>query len=85
MISLRDRIKKIFNEIWSEDKTSSPPELLDDTVLLETGMDSMSFAVLVTQLDEELGFDPFTMDEEPVYPSTFGEFVAFYEKHAGSR
>ena len=56
--------------------------LCDDTVLLNSGLDSLGFAVLVAQLEEELGFDPFTMTDEPIYPRTLGEFIAFYEKMA---
>ncbi len=78
---VRDTIISTFNELWSEDQDADPPELTDAIVLLETGMDSMSFAVFVTMLDDALGFDPFAMDDEAVYPVTFGEFVAFYEKH----
>ncbi|MCT2398417.1 acyl carrier protein [Novosphingobium mangrovi (ex Huang et al. 2023)] len=82
MSGLRDRIISTFEELWAEDHTDPAPELKDDTVLLETGIDSMGFAVFVTMLDDELGFDPFAMDSEAVYPVSFGEFVAFYEKHA---
>lgn len=56
------------------------PELKDDIVLLESGLDSLGFAILVATLDEALEFDPFTMMDEPFYPSTFGEFVEIYEK-----
>lgn len=84
-ISIRDRIVGLFNEMWSEDFDTPPPQLTADTVLLETGFDSMAFAVLVANLDDDLGFDPFTAEEDAVYPYTFGEFVAFYEKHAGRR
>jgi acyl carrier protein len=79
---LRARITSLFNEMWREDREDEPPALVDDTVLLETGFDSMAFAVLVARLDDELGFDPFTMVEEPVYPQTFAEFVAFYAQCA---
>lgn len=75
---LRARIIALFNEMWREDREDEPAVLEDDTVLLETGFDSMAFAVLVARLDDELGFDPFTMTEDPVYPQTFAEFVAFY-------
>jgi len=80
---MRDKIKAIFEEMWREDNGTEPPMLTDDIVLLETGFDSMSFAVLVARLDEELGFDPFSLAADAVYPRTFGEFVAFYEKNAG--
>ncbi len=56
------------------------PELTDEVVLLESGLDSLGFAILVATLDEALEFDPFTMMDEPVYPTTFGEFVEIYEK-----
>lgn len=55
-------------------------ELKNDVVLLESGLDSLGFAILVATLEEKLGFDPFTMMNEPFYPSTFGEFVSIYEK-----
>ena len=41
----------------------------------------MGFAVLVVELEEILGFDPFSMSDEVFYPTTYGEFVSFYEKH----
>lgn len=79
---MRDKIAAVFNEMWKEDKTSEPPALAEDTVLLETGFDSMAFAVMVTRLDEELGVDPFTTSPDAAYPRTFGEFVRFYENCA---
>ncbi|MFC3688866.1 acyl carrier protein [Aquipuribacter hungaricus] len=56
------------------------PELDDDSVLLDTGLDSLGFAVLVTRLEDSLGYDPFTDLEDAVYPRTVGEFVAVYER-----
>ncbi len=79
---LRARITALFNEMWREDREDEPPVLENETILLETGFDSMAFAVLVARLDDELGFDPFTMVEEPVYPQTFAEFVTFYAQCA---
>ena len=80
-MNIRETIKETYLEVLEQ--TGSEllvPELKDDVVLLESGLDSLGFAVLVAMLDEALEFDPFTMMEEPVYPSTFGEFVAIYEK-----
>jgi hypothetical protein len=37
---------------------------------------------MVAQLEEDLGYDPFTMMDEPYYPRTLGEFVAVYERFA---
>jgi aryl carrier-like protein len=56
--------------------------LTDETVLLESGLDSLGFAILVARLEEEFGYDPFVMMDEPVYPSTLGEFVAIYQRFA---
>jgi len=78
---LKDTIKETYMEVLEQ--TGSEllvPELSDEVVLLESGLDSLGFAILVAMLDEKLGFDPFTMMDEPFYPSTFGEFVAIYEK-----
>ena len=55
--------------------------LVDETPLLESGLDSLAFAVVVTRLEEELGYDPFVLMEEPYYPRTLHDFVAIYEKY----
>ena len=70
-----------LSELFEEDELEVP-EITDDLVLLETELDSLGFAVLVTRLEEALGYDPFSLMTEPVYPTTFGEFVAVYEQYA---
>ncbi|MEM6961427.1 MAG: acyl carrier protein [Myxococcota bacterium] len=72
-------IRALFLQTFAE-HTGAPHEgaLEESTVLLETGLDSLGFAILVTRLEEELQFDPFTLSKDPYYPTTFGEFVAFY-------
>ena len=52
-----------------------------DSVLLDIGLDSLSYAVLVVELEAKLGFDPFQIESAPIYPVTMGQFVALYEKH----
>ena len=56
--------------------------LVDETVLLESGLDSLGFAILVARLEEELGYDPFVLMDVPVYPRTLGEFVEIYQRFA---
>ncbi|OAN19074.1 hypothetical protein A3K86_01500 [Photobacterium jeanii] len=78
---MRKVIIEKFNEALEQtDVAQRYSEIDDDQVLLESGLDSLGFAILVTLLEEELDFDPFQEMEDAVYPITFGEFVAIYEK-----
>lgn len=52
------------------------------TILLQTGLDSLGFAILVARLESELKYDPFVIMDKPCYPQTYGEFLAIYEKYA---
>jgi len=56
--------------------------LQDETVLLDSGLDSLGFAVLVARLEDRLGIDPFTASEDALFPMTFGDFVKVYENGA---
>jgi acyl carrier protein len=56
--------------------------LRDDLVLLDSGLDSLGFAVLVARLEDKLGIDPFTASEDALFPVTFGDFVKVYENGA---
>lgn len=76
-------IRELFAEVLDSTESSLQcEELADDTVLLNSGLDSLGFAILVARLEEELGFDPFVELQEAVYPTTFREFVAIYENRA---
>ena len=78
---LEDDIRRVFSEVWALEKGSDVPALMADTVLLETGLDSLGFAIFVSSLDEALGYDPFTLSQDAFYPQTFADFVAFYERY----
>jgi len=80
-MDVRAVIIKQFNETLNMTGGAKDIGLVDDTVLLESGLDSLGFAILVTRLEQVFGCDPFTMVETPVYPRTFKEFVGFYEQH----
>ena len=78
---MKEIIKQTYMEVLEQTGAELlVPELKDDVVLLESGLDSLGFAILVATLEEKLEFDPFTMMDEPLYPSTFGEFISIYEK-----
>lgn len=81
MNTLEDDIRHVFAQVWALEKGSPTPVLTSDTVLLETGLDSLGFAIFVSSLEEALGYDPFTLSDDAFYPQTFAEFVAFYERY----
>jgi acyl carrier protein len=56
--------------------------LTDDTVLLESGLDSLCFAIIVARLEDQLGIDPFTASEDVYFPVTLGDFIKFYQDAA---
>jgi acyl carrier protein len=64
------------------DQSKKLKPLDDDLVLLESGLDSLCFAILVARLEDRLGFDPFTTAEDVYFPVTLGDFIRFYENAA---
>jgi acyl carrier protein len=56
--------------------------LSDAMMLLESGLDSLCFAIIVARLEDTLGLDPFQTAADEKFPVTFGEFVKFYENAA---
>lgn len=81
-MQMRTIIIDALSELFEEDELDVP-EFRDDMVLVDTDLDSLGYAVLVTRLEEELGYDPFSLMDEPFYPTTFGELVGIYEQFAG--
>lgn len=81
MKTLRTKITTAIQET-ADIRGTKVDVLVDETVLLESGLDSLGFAILVARLEEELGYDPFVMMDEPVYPRTLKEFVDIYQRFA---
>jgi hypothetical protein len=79
-MSLRPTIVSVFEEVAVEQKRKLSP-LSDDLKLVQSGLDSLSFALIVARLEDSLSVDPF--ESVDAFPVTFGDFVALYEKHAG--
>jgi acyl carrier protein len=78
---VRETILVTLEDVYRRSTQKDLPHLTDESVLLETGLDSLGFAILVTRLEEELGYDPFTQSDTAVYPKTFREFVQLYEQY----
>ena len=82
-MSVEALIYRQFEQVArDQDKQIAP--LSGDLVLLESGLDSLCFAIIVAKLEDELGIDPFTASEDVYFPVTLGEFVKFYEDAAAA-
>ena len=73
-MSLRSTITAQFEQVALEQKRKLAP-LSDDLKLLDSGLDSLSFALIVARLEDAVGFDPFDSDEPMNFPVTLGDFV----------
>jgi len=80
-MTVRSMITTQMESVASQQNKSLAP-LNDNLVLLDCGLDSLCFAILVARLEDELGYDPFSTDDDVYFPTTFGDFVAFYERAA---
>jgi acyl carrier protein len=81
MMSVRETVALQFQQVAGEQKRKLA-SLTDNLKLLDSGLDSLSFALIVARLEDALGFDPFDTDDDVKFPVTFGEFVRLYEKKA---
>lgn len=80
-MSVRSKVLDNIRQVAAEQEQTLAP-LTDDLVLLESGLDSLCFAILVARLEGELGVDPFTASEEIVFPVTLGQFIRLYDDAA---
>lgn len=80
-MDIRETIIETMNNIAAAELVNLNFSAGDDTVLLECGLDSLSFAMLVVDLENVFGVDPFQVVDDAYYPKTLGEFVMFYEKY----
>jgi acyl carrier protein len=80
-MSVRSKILSQFQQVAKEqDRTLAP--LTDDLKLVQSGLDSLSFAIIVARLEDSLGMDPFNAADAVEFPVTFGDFVRLYENFA---
>ena len=69
-----DQFKQVAHE---QDKQLAP--LSDELALLDSGLDSLCFAIIVSRLETVLGVDPFSENTDTSFPVNLGEFIRFYE------
>ena len=76
-LTITSEIKRVAAE-----QNAKLAPLSDDLILLDYGLDSLCFAILVARLEDSLGVDPFTASDDITFPVTLGDFVQAYENAA---
>jgi acyl carrier protein len=72
-----DRIRIVAEQ---QHKVLTP--LTDDLPLIDSGLDSLCLAIIVANLDDEMGIDPFGSGDDVAIPATVGDLVRLYENAA---
>lgn len=85
MLNLERQIRQAMSQVAELSDCQLVEPIEPDTLLLECGLDSLGYAMLVAQLEEDLGFDPFTELAIETYPSTFSEFLVIYQQCASNQ
>jgi hypothetical protein len=80
-MSARSTILAEFVQVAEEQEKKLAP-LRDDLPLLESGLDSLCFAIIVARLEDITGRDPFGAEEEMDFPETLGDFIKLYDNAA---
>ena len=80
-MTVRSTITSMFAHVAEEQQRHLAP-LSDNLKLLDSGLDSLSFALIAARLEKTLGCNPF--DTTDRFPVTFGDFVQLYESHSKS-
>ena len=80
-MSVKSTITAQFQQVAREQDRMLAP-LSDELRLVQSGLDSLSFAIIVARLEDSLGVDPFNDTDAVKFPVTFGDFVRLYERFA---
>ena len=75
---MRSTIESLLRRIAAEQGRTLAP-LTDELKLFESGLDSMSVAVVVMHLADLFGVDPFNSGRAIDFPVTLGDFIRMYE------
>ena len=79
-MSVRETIELEFQHVASEQKRKLAT-LTENLKLVDSGLDSLSFALVVSRLEDVLGVYPFDSEDDVKFPVTFGEFVKLYDRN----
>ena len=75
-MSTRTTIAEVFTRVAREQKRTLAP-LTDNLKLVDSGLDSLSMALVVAHLDDAFNANPF--DTLQTFPVTFADFVGLYD------
>jgi len=78
-MSVRSAVMAQFIQVASE-QNKRIDDLSDEVILLDAGLDSLCFAIIVARLEDVLGCDPFLTSDSIEFPTTVGEFIGLYER-----
>lgn len=82
-MDIKETIVKVIHEAASHRESEIVEGFDGNSILLDSGLDSLGYAIVVALLEEELNYDPFSLMEEPVYPKTLNEFIDIYKNFSG--
>jgi len=77
-VSIRATILEQITAIARQQNKHLVP-LTDQLHLVDSGLDSLCLAILVANLDDELGLDPFGTGDDVPIPVTVGDLITLYE------
>jgi hypothetical protein len=80
-MSIRSTVLAQFAQVAKEQEKKLAP-LSDDLPLTESGLDSLSVAIIVARLEDIIGIDPFGAEDEMDFPVTVGDFIRLYDAAA---
>ena len=76
---VRATVTRVISEVAKANGRIMPP-LSDHLQLLDSGLDSLCLAVIVANLEDELGVDPFRTSQDGAIPVTVGELIRLYQQ-----
>ena len=77
-MNVRSEILDQFQQV-ADEQGKPLGTLTDEMPLMELGLDSLCFAIVVSRLETTLGVDPFSRHEDVPFPVNLHEFIRFYE------
>jgi hypothetical protein len=78
-MAVRATILSVFENV-AADQGRKLAVLRDDLKLVESGLDSLSLAIVVSSLEERLNVDPFNASGAVEFPVTLGDFIKLYDR-----